>query len=108
MLEENIEWLLNQTGHLDKMLGKWLLVILIVVFLNENIGFYQLKKRITNISSKVLSTKLKILESLGLITKEIILEKPLRVKYLITKPGKTLIYSFSKIFNISIPKETLK
>jgi len=100
-----MEWLFEQTSHLDKMLGKWLIIILIVIFLNENLGFYQIKKRIKNISSKVLSTKLKVLESLGLIYKEIILEKPLRVKYIITKPGKSLVYSFSKIFNISIPKK---
>ena len=105
MLEDNIEWLLKQTSHLDKMIGKWLLIILIVIFLNENLGFYQIKKRVKNISSKVLSTKLKILEGLGLITKETILEKPLRVKYFLTKQGKSIVYSFSKIFNINLPKK---
>ncbi len=107
LLEDNIEWLFNQTQHLDKILGKWLLIILIVIFLNGKIGFYQIKKRVKNISSKVLSTKLKILENLGLIYKEIIIEEPLRVQYFITKQGKSFVNSLSKIFEINIPKKGL-
>ena len=70
--------------------GKWKTVVL--WYLRNNIyRFGELKKKIPDITEKMLSLQLKALENDGLIKREVFAEVPLRVEYSMTEFGKTLI-----------------
>ncbi len=75
---------LNQLG------GKWSLVILWHLT-EEKTGFNDLKKTIGPISAKVLSEKLKDLKKNKLITRKTLSGNPPRVRYELTKKGKSLL-----------------
>jgi DNA-binding HxlR family transcriptional regulator len=53
-------------------------------------GFNELKDRVDGISSKVLSESLGDLEDKQVVNREVISEKPFRVKYTLTDIGKDL------------------
>jgi DNA-binding HxlR family transcriptional regulator len=53
-------------------------------------GFNELKDRVGGISSKVLSESLGDLEDKQVVNREVISEKPFRVKYTLTDIGKDL------------------
>jgi len=67
---------------------KWTIVILQEVELNGRKGFNFISKRIGKISPKILSNRLKELESNGLIEKKIVSAVPLKTKYKLTAKGK--------------------
>jgi DNA-binding HxlR family transcriptional regulator len=56
----------------------------------DELGFAELQERIPDISSKVLSDDLEELEEKGLVNREIVNEKPFRVKYSLTERGRSL------------------
>ncbi len=70
--------------------GKWKTVVLWYLR-NETLRFGEIKKRIPDITEKMLSLQLKALEEDGLIHREVFPEVPLRVEYTLTDFGKTLI-----------------
>lgn len=53
-------------------------------------GFNELKEEVDGVSSKVLSESLDDLEEKGLVNREVVSEKPVRVKYSLTEKGKGL------------------
>lgn len=69
---------------------KWSIAVLQEVQLSGNVGFGSICKRMGKISPKILSGRLKELETGGLIRKIIVSNKPLRTKYELTKKGKEL------------------
>ncbi|AOV95179.1 HxlR family transcriptional regulator [Nanohaloarchaea archaeon SG9] len=69
---------------------KWHPVIIHRLLEIEEMGFNDLKKEVDGVSSKVLSESLDDLEEKGLIEREVISEKPVRVKYRLTEKGKAL------------------
>jgi len=71
--------------------GKWKTVVLYYLIDGKK-RFNEIKKRIPNITEKMLSIQLKSLEEDGIIKKEVFNTKPpLKVEYSLTDFGKTLI-----------------
>lgn len=73
----------------SKMLSKPWVGLIINQLLHGPKRFNQLESEI-HISGKVLSTKLRELEHLGLINRLIYDEKPVRIEYQLTEKGKSL------------------
>lgn len=71
--------------------NKW--AFLVILVLNENgvSRFGELAKLIPDISSKVLSNTLKILEEDGFVTRSVYKEVPIRVEYELTDLGNSII-----------------
>ena len=74
-----------------KLIGKkWHPVIVHRLLEVEPVGFNALKDEIEGISSKVLSESLDDLQENGLVEREIVNEKPVRVEYRLTQQGRNL------------------
>ncbi|WP_435154215.1 winged helix-turn-helix transcriptional regulator [Haladaptatus sp. DFWS20] len=69
---------------------KWHPVIVHRLLQNGPLGFNALKEEVDGISSKVLSDSLGDLEEKQLVDREIVSEKPVRVKYSLTSTGESL------------------
>ncbi len=70
--------------------GKWKTVVLWYLR-NKTMRFGEIRKRIPDITEKMLSLQLKSLEDDGLIKREAFAEVPLRVEYSLTEFGRTLV-----------------
>lgn len=74
-----------------KLIGKkWHPVIIHRLLEVEPVGFNALKDEVDGISSKVLSESLDDLQDKKLVNREIVSEKPVRVKYTLTERGSEL------------------
>lgn len=71
--------------------NKWALLVILILNENVSIRFNQLRKEIPDISTKVLSNTLHILEADGLVKRKVYPEVPIRVEYDLTERGKTLV-----------------
>lgn len=71
--------------------NKWALLVVLVLNENGPIRFNQLGKLIPDISTKVLSGTLHILEADGLVKRTVFPEVPIRVEYELTETGRTLV-----------------
>jgi len=69
---------------------KWHPVILHRLMEGGPAGFNELEVRVDGISSKVLSESLDDLEATGLVNREVVSEKPVRVQYSLTRTGASL------------------
>jgi DNA-binding HxlR family transcriptional regulator len=69
---------------------KWHPVIVHRLLQRGPLGFNALKTAVDGISSKVLSDSLEDLEEHGLLTRDIVSEKPFRVSYSLTERGRSL------------------
>ncbi len=76
---------------MDYIGGKWKTVVLWYLKF-EKLRFSELKRKIPDITEKMLSLQLKALEEDGLINRDVYGEKPpIRVEYSLTEFGKTTI-----------------
>jgi DNA-binding HxlR family transcriptional regulator len=75
---------------MDFIGGKWKTIVLWYLK-SATLRFGEIKKRIPDITEKMLSLQLKSLEEDGLIRREVFPEVPLRVEYSLTGLGKSLI-----------------
>lgn len=71
--------------------GKWSILILCVLSENESTRFNSIGRAIPDISPKVLSSTLKMLEDDRLISRRIYAEIPPRVEYSLTEKGRSLM-----------------
>ncbi len=71
--------------------NKW--AFLVIMLLNENgtTRFNQLRKLIPDISTKMLSSTLSVLEADGLVSRKVYPEVPPRVEYALTTTGQSLV-----------------
>lgn len=69
---------------------KWHPVILHRLMSEGPMGFNALKAEVDGISSKVLSDNLEDLGDYGLVSREVVSEKPFRVEYSLTDRGESL------------------
>jgi DNA-binding HxlR family transcriptional regulator len=69
---------------------KWSLEILYTLLLKNTLGFSGVKK-ILGVNSRTLSDKLKMLQTHGYITRNVIKGPPLRVDYSLTSKGKNTV-----------------
>lgn len=75
---------------LQLVLQKWVIEIMHVLFLEENLRFNDIKRNLKGISSRTLTSKLRLLQDAGFITREVVSERPTIVEYSLTKKGHTL------------------
>ncbi|UPV98847.1 helix-turn-helix transcriptional regulator [Halorussus gelatinilyticus] len=69
---------------------KWHPVVVHRLLQSGPMGFNELKDDVDGISSKVLSDSLDDLEEKGLVNRDIVSEKPVRVQYSLTERGASL------------------
>ncbi len=69
---------------------KWNPVIIYYLLVEKQLGFSDLKSRIHGISSKMLSESLSTLEDEGLVTRRVLENDPVRVRYELTEQGVAL------------------
>lgn len=77
--------------------NKWALLIIMILNENGSTRFNQLGKIIPDISSKVLSNTLHILEADGLLKRTVFPEVPIRVEYKLTEQGESLVPIISSL-----------
>ena len=69
---------------------KWHPVVISTLLADDRRGFNDLKGTLDGISDKVLSDCLEDLQSVGLVSREVIDDKPVRVEYSLTEAGNDL------------------
>ena len=73
-----------------KVFSKWSIEILMSTYSLESVGFGDLRRLLNGISSRVLSKKLKDLEELGFLRRNVIETRPPKVRYTLSKEGEML------------------
>ena len=71
--------------------NKWALLVILVLSENEPIRYNELGRKSPDISSRVLSNTLRILEADGLVNRRFYQEVPPRVEYSLTDTGRSLV-----------------
>ena len=71
--------------------NKWSILVLLILNENSPVRFNALGKMIPDISTKVLSDTLKILEADGLVNRRVYPEVPVKVEYSLTQTGESLM-----------------
>lgn len=71
--------------------NKWALLVMLVISENAPIRYNELRRKIPDISSRVLSGTLRTLEADGLVSRKLYNEVPARVEYDLTSTGLSLI-----------------
>lgn len=73
-----------------KVFSKWSIEIIMSTYSLRTVGFGDLKRLLNGISPRVLSKKLKDLEELGFMEREVIESRPPKVRYTLSKKGEVL------------------
>ena len=76
---------------LSRVGDKWSMLVLFTLESNDTQRFKELQRNIPDISQKMLTATLKMLEADGLIRREVFPEVPPRVEYSLTKKGNSLL-----------------
>ena len=76
---------------LSRIGDKWSMLVLFTLEKHGTMRFNSLKLYIPDISKKMLSTALKVLEADGLVSRRVYAEVPPRVEYSLTERGLSLI-----------------
>lgn len=76
---------------LSRIGDKWSMLVLYTLETDEAKRFKELKRNIPDISQKMLTATLKMLEADGLVKREAFAEVPPRVEYSLSDKGKTLL-----------------
>lgn len=71
--------------------NKWALLVILVISENEPIRYNELIRKIPDISSRVLSGTLRVLEADGLVKRTVYQEVPPKVEYSLTETGLSLV-----------------
>ena len=80
----------SNVGITEKVFSKWSIEIITSIYSMKSLGFGELKRLLDGISSRVLSKKLKDLEALGFIEREVIESRPPKVRYTLSRRGVVL------------------
>lgn len=92
---ENKKYVCKLDFAMDFIRGKWKAVILCHLY-DSPLRFLELQRRTKGISQKVLTEKLKELETSGLIDKKVYPDIPPKVEYFLTDKGESLTYILKK------------
>jgi DNA-binding HxlR family transcriptional regulator len=71
--------------------NKWALLLIVILNENANTRFNQIRKLVPDISTKMLSNTLQILEADGLVKRKVFPEVPIRIEYTLSERGKSLV-----------------
>ena len=75
---------------LDVIGERWTILILRDLFLHESRRFQDFMESLTGIAPNTLSSRLKVLETEGIVERKMYTKNPPRLEYLLTKKGKAL------------------
>lgn len=87
---------------LSQLGNKWTLLVLITLEINGTMRFSDIQKTIGDISQRMLTVTLRLLEADGLIARIVYAEIPPRVEYMLTDRGKSLIPHIQQLVNWAI------
>lgn len=76
---------------LDRFGDKWSILVLLVLSSEEKMRFNEIHKAINDISQKMLTVTLRMLEADGLVSRKVFPEIPPRVEYRLTEMGQSLM-----------------
>ena len=82
---------MSDRNVLSRIGDKWSMLVLFTLERHGTMRFNSLKLYIPDISKKMLSTALKVLEADGLVSRRVYAEVPPRVEYSLTERGLSLI-----------------
>ncbi|MEK4425063.1 winged helix-turn-helix transcriptional regulator [Solibacillus sp. FSL K6-1523] len=75
---------------LNTFVGKWKPIILLHLFVDGTLRFNELRRRIPDVTQRMLTLQLRELEEQDLITRVVYAQVPPKVEYSLTKYGETL------------------
>ena len=90
---------------ISRFSGKWSILILCVLAENETTRFNAIGRAIPDISPKVLTSTLKILEEDKLVKRELFAEIPPRVEYSLTDKGRSLMPHLSGLIGWALENQ---
>ena len=103
MINKNVDYALFPQCPIRNVLSrigdKWSMLVLFTLEKHGVLRFNELKLYIPDISKKMLSTALKVLEADGLVARKMYAEIPPRVEYRLTERGLTLIPLINKLID---------
>ncbi len=83
---------------MNRIAGKWKLVILWHIYDKKVIRYGELKRSLNNITHKMLSSQLKELASFGIVHKELYHQVPPKTEYSLTEKGESLVPILNLMF----------
>ena len=86
-------------GHIS---GQWTLYILWILSTKGALRFGVLKHQVNGISTKVLTTRLRMLEAEGFVHRDYQPTIPPRVTYSLTQKGEELIEVLDKLYDLAV------
>jgi len=89
------------TPCIKLLAGAWSLEIVYFLSLGPH-RFGQLRRALANISSKVLTTRLKELEARSVVSRKVLPSNPPMVEYELTKPGRELLPVIEAMTRVSV------
>lgn len=72
------------------LMGQWTIYIIWVLRNQETLRFGDLRRSVSGVSAKVLTEKLRVLEQVGMVSREVLPTNPPQVKYGLTAHGHQL------------------
>jgi DNA-binding HxlR family transcriptional regulator len=87
---------------LKQISGQWTLYILWVLDTNGSQRFGELKRKVEGISTKVLTKRLRLLESLALVHRHHEPTIPPQVTYMLTERGKELSETLDHLYKLAV------
>jgi DNA-binding HxlR family transcriptional regulator len=90
----------------DVLGRKWNLRIVYQLLGNGPMGFSALKRKTTDVSSKMLSESLSNLEENGIVNRSVVSEQPVRVEYTLTERGMKLDQVVTAVMRWGYESET--
>ncbi|PRR90673.1 MULTISPECIES: winged helix-turn-helix transcriptional regulator [unclassified Bacillus (in: firmicutes)] len=80
-----------------ELLSKRWVALIVFQLLSGPQRFSEIEAALTNLSGRVLSERLKELESAGIVKREVFAETPVRIEYSLTDMGRSLAPVFEEI-----------
>ncbi|MBI4175651.1 MAG: helix-turn-helix transcriptional regulator [Candidatus Aenigmarchaeota archaeon] len=103
MIKEYIPYLME----VDVFSRKWTFLIIMLLFFYGSANFNMLKSNVRPITSKVLSERLRFLETSGVVLKNVVVERPKRVEYELTEKGRSLMGALINFF-VYVDKKAIR
>ena len=91
---------------LSRLSGKWSMLVLITLHANGVMRFNDIQKSIGDISQRMLTLTLRILETDGLVSRKVYPEVPPKVEYKLTEKGESLIPLLQQLVDWALSHST--
>ncbi|WP_293886418.1 MULTISPECIES: winged helix-turn-helix transcriptional regulator [unclassified Sphingobacterium] len=92
---------------LELLSGKWIPIIIMALLVRKNLGFAELKREISGISSKVLSDCLKRLEQQLVVRRKASINQNGKVEYSLSDHGKSLEKLLKELSIVGVAHRTI-